>query len=578
MRETFIFTLLSLFIQFTGLCQVFQSNIKFTDKHFQDVNTVQLEDGSQDYIIGGTVFNADFSTAGIFLARVSSIDGNVIWQKEYDSPTGDLRGFDITRFQENGNEFIAITGSVENGLHRVFIATFNVSSGIVVNNEVYDLDPTLNSQGLKIIYSEQNFNGAAHPSLVVAGYMNGLYNTDIANNSKGFILRVETTLGLLWVSETNSTTTAPIDYDAVNSVTEILDGFFITGSVNQPSGSQQGILLAGLDGEGQSLWDNSYIEGNHRDVGADTYYDNSTDTLYLLTNYSEYHYFGITTLNASSGVIDFAKSWYWLNTSDFNKTGFSITKSLQSSFPNDLVIHGYERDKNIYDNSGSQVTANTLPFALSFDRDTGNINRIYTYIVPYSNPVLYNDYFRFWDGQMPRFYFPDIAVPSTNHYFTVGYRTYSQETTGIEMLSTPTNLLNECENEIFSISKFSLNTTAVPVAIQLSNTNQFTQTFTIQNIGLELYTCEDGGVLSISESSKEFFEIYPNPASDVIKVSVNETQIISYSILDMQGRVITSERFLETSEISITHLKNGMYFLQLNNSEKNTITQKFIKN
>ncbi|MDN3723201.1 T9SS type A sorting domain-containing protein [Aequorivita sp. SDUM287046] len=80
--------------------------------------------------------------------------------------------------------------------------------------------------------------------------------------------------------------------------------------------------------------------------------------------------------------------------------------------------------------------------------------------------------------------------------------------------------------------------------------------------------------LSVPDIEKNSFSIYPNPTQD--KLFVKSTiPISSSSITDLNGRNIISNEN-PSSEIDVSGLKAGMYFLTLESSEGNT-TRKFIK-
>ena len=73
------------------------------------------------------------------------------------------------------------------------------------------------------------------------------------------------------------------------------------------------------------------------------------------------------------------------------------------------------------------------------------------------------------------------------------------------------------------------------------------------------------------------FQLYPNPAKDLITIQTNSSQEIkTVSIVDMQGRtVFTSNQNIES--ISVSNLQQGMYFMTLETSNGASATKKFIK-
>lgn len=78
---------------------------------------------------------------------------------------------------------------------------------------------------------------------------------------------------------------------------------------------------------------------------------------------------------------------------------------------------------------------------------------------------------------------------------------------------------------------------------------------------------------NISELNAANLEVYPNPASDVIKISnISATE---FSIINNIGSVVKSGK-VANNEISVSDLENGNYFIQLTNSTS-IYQAKFIK-
>ena len=65
-----------------------------------------------------------------------------------------------------------------------------------------------------------------------------------------------------------------------------------------------------------------------------------------------------------------------------------------------------------------------------------------------------------------------------------------------------------------------------------------------------------------TSNHKRNIQIYPNPASDYIKIS-NTTQTKPYTIFNLTGQEITNGNINSESKISVQHLKAGIYFLIL---------------
>jgi len=74
------------------------------------------------------------------------------------------------------------------------------------------------------------------------------------------------------------------------------------------------------------------------------------------------------------------------------------------------------------------------------------------------------------------------------------------------------------------------------------------------------------------EATIEGLNIYPNPATNVIKVN-GLTSKENYTIYNTIGAVIKSGSISNSEEINVSNLTNGVYFLKFNSAS----TIKFIK-
>ncbi|WP_284461871.1 T9SS type A sorting domain-containing protein, partial [Chryseobacterium sp.] len=80
--------------------------------------------------------------------------------------------------------------------------------------------------------------------------------------------------------------------------------------------------------------------------------------------------------------------------------------------------------------------------------------------------------------------------------------------------------------------------------------------------------------LSVSEVTKEQSLLYPTPFHDVIKIS-NLKNVKSVTVNDAVGRQMKS--FLPNNELSLTNLKEGVYFVNLHMEDGSTKTYKTFK-
>lgn len=72
------------------------------------------------------------------------------------------------------------------------------------------------------------------------------------------------------------------------------------------------------------------------------------------------------------------------------------------------------------------------------------------------------------------------------------------------------------------------------------------------------------------------FSIYPNPTSSLLHIETNHSDISSVEIFDVQGKQVMQVSSLNLSEIDVSQLANGMYFLKVSTSE-GELSRKFVK-
>ena len=88
----------------------------------------------------------------------------------------------------------------------------------------------------------------------------------------------------------------------------------------------------------------------------------------------------------------------------------------------------------------------------------------------------------------------------------------------------------------------------------------------------------DGQVLNSVEDhpfDNPSVRLYPNPASNVLNISVSEgVEIVQTCIFDLTGRRVWQSRF--TEEIPVGHLNDGLYFVSLTTTQGQVFTQKII--
>ncbi len=79
-------------------------------------------------------------------------------------------------------------------------------------------------------------------------------------------------------------------------------------------------------------------------------------------------------------------------------------------------------------------------------------------------------------------------------------------------------------------------------------------------------------------TSESLLNIFPNPASDIIYITLDGSSNLSHqiSIMDVSGNMILNQEYNNQNKINIESLIPGLYYLQINNNEE-LIVKKFIK-
>lgn len=84
-------------------------------------------------------------------------------------------------------------------------------------------------------------------------------------------------------------------------------------------------------------------------------------------------------------------------------------------------------------------------------------------------------------------------------------------------------------------------------------------------------------VLNNQTFNKNTTSIYPNPFQNELQIETNKT-ISSYVVVDISGKTILNSTTKMEFNTSLSQLKNGIYFLQLNYDDNTNSSHKIIKN
>ena len=85
--------------------------------------------------------------------------------------------------------------------------------------------------------------------------------------------------------------------------------------------------------------------------------------------------------------------------------------------------------------------------------------------------------------------------------------------------------------------------------------------------------------INLNENSSNKIEVYPNPATSLLHIKLNNGNSIVI-LKDINGKTVWSAQGSNNSSINadVSKLDNGVYLLQIINTDKTVTTQKIIVN
>lgn len=573
--KTKLLLLVSILITFSASSQL-QKNVGVNQKNIHNLNAEPISIGNaNDVIAAFNLFDATMGGEELGLQRIDAA-GAIVWMQSYaNTSIGRARVFDIATHLD----LIFLTGSiVDGGINRMFIAVVDGINGNFINAVIFNPVSTgFHSTPLKIIFTQSDATGnsTSDPGLLVTGFFSNCPPVDTSCSLNiGYVLRTDINLNVLWSIELESMISSSVDYDFINGVVETADGFFLTGSVTgelSPGVFGQGVLAHKIDFLGVNQWDSSYIFGNSRDVSVDAYYENGNNEIYMLTNYSSSHHFGVTVLNNTTGAVVTTKSWY-ASSSFLDFYGFKLISSGSST--NNLLIYGYNRENTV-----TPTSDQTNPFVYEFDMATGvQSGNSYLYKLPHTEPT--GDMFNFWGSQLPLIYYPDmaflyIATSGAASYAFGGYRTDGSGFTNMEIFATPLNKENQCDRENLTFTANALPALTPITTVSSGGVPTSTTPLTLTNTAIT-YTEGSCDPLSVNDYNFNEIKLFPNPFSERIYITGQE--IKSIMVMDSTGKVIINlSNYTPENGIDIVDFSSGLYFVKVESVNNTIQTFKIVK-
>ena len=78
-----------------------------------------------------------------------------------------------------------------------------------------------------------------------------------------------------------------------------------------------------------------------------------------------------------------------------------------------------------------------------------------------------------------------------------------------------------------------------------------------------------GNTLNINNAQNFSLELFPNPANNLININLKNNIKSNYEILDISGKILLSDSFLNETQINSSNLKNGIYLIKIRNDFNN---------
>ncbi|MGC4130387.1 MAG: T9SS type A sorting domain-containing protein, partial [Bergeyella sp.] len=207
----------------------------------------------------------------------------------------------------------------------------------------------------------------------------------------------------------------------------------------------------------------------------------------------------------------------------------------------------------IYNNSGNGIFTNVT---MANNGSTGFYAYGWTY---WKNSII-------WDAITGSNYSAEYSLIEGNTATTNG----NIDATGI----TVTDIFNDATNGDYTLKSSSVAINAGNNALN-STTTDLAGNVRIYDTVIDLGAYEYlGGTLSAVSVLKDKLLVYPNPFTDILKIS-DIKNVVSISVSDMSGRLV--KQMIPSSELNLSQLYQGSYLVVLTMKDGSKQTVKVIK-
>ena len=527
----------------------------------------------EDFVVSGFTEN---STTGLLAPTFKITDqvGNPITSYRIDFPDNAvLMDFTI----KEATQTIILTGMLDvppgSMPYKMFVTEVDLLSGGVLQSE---LEYTFS--GNSTIPHQVIYSSISDQVMIVGTELAGpLDPTNFATVPKfGFVLALDANNfnNILFTHELDMPMGFLTDYDMLENITEVPgSNYFISGSCNGPSG-EQNLFTMGVDYGGTITFSYVIDKTNSRHAGSSVIYNPGLNVVYLMANNSIMHQFQVAQCDPTTG--GFITPWFRYQITTFpigsgvDQNGFR----LQVTQNKQVLVGGY------LSAPFGALPELLTPFQMTLKEDLTFVTaKVYQ---SGNNSPLSPSYFE-ENGNSVFINTPDMLAYNKKYK-----RTYlvSQNTLsgGFDLNISSVLQPSNCE-KVVPVS--TVNTTHNIIGSGNFNPLPMYANTYLPNTGLRAKTkivlCKEvAPAMAVNNSIRPGLSLLaPNPATDLLTVTLKDESIQCASVYDMKGNLVLSQKAAENTFNEMTFgvgkLNQGAYLIEITTSEGVIHRERFVK-
>jgi hypothetical protein len=100
---------------------------------------------------------------------------------------------------------------------------------------------------------------------------------------------------------------------------------------------------------------------------------------------------------------------------------------------------------------------------------------------------------------------------------------------------------------------------------------------TFADNGLSVVSSLKVSSTGLSESDNALFEIFPNPAGNLVNIKMNDNETYLLSLQNINGQQVLSMSFTDAAKLDVAHLSRGVYFVEIIGQDTRSINKLVLK-